>query len=183
MAEVTSVQQAYAIIAKTKNVEDLVLYDEVDLGSALQYTAFPRNPSSAGNKTNYQGNPFPYNWFLIKSLSGTLDLSLITDAIRLVLLNCAVILQKNKTEVWRGPLWNILGPTGYAAVLDTTVKPYYNYTGLVELEKPISMGPNDQLNFQLYFDSTTGISTAQLQLQLHGVGAVGIDGITPDLYQ
>lgn len=153
--------------------QSVEFYDTVALSAALNYKAFNRNPA-AGNLANYQGVPFPYKTVKLWQFRAYLDLTLITDAIRKVLMAASVTIFKNSIELYRGSLYRALGLTGYAAPLDTTIKPYMNYQGAIKLDRPIDFGPNDALSINIAFDATTGVSSAVMVWAAIGQTTQGI---------
>jgi len=169
-------QKAYAVLQKSDNVNGVVLYDQVSLASGTNFTFFPATPTAQTNIANYRKNPFPYTVTTIGKIFFQTDLSLITDAIKKVLMNANVIIRKNDNEVGRYPLTALLGLTLGATVLDTTLKSFY-YSDPAKVKyliKPVVLNAVDNLNVVVNFDATTGLTSQVLSVYAEALVSTGV---------
>lgn len=169
-------QKAYNVLANSENVFGAELYDQQALTSGLQFSFYPTTPATAGAATNYRKMPFPYKNVLVGKIRFITDLSLITDAIKLVLMNANVIISKNDTEMGRYSLISLMGLVLSNTVLDTTLKPYYysDPKNVPYLIKPIALAVEDRLSVVVNFTATTGLTSNVLSCYANVLASNGV---------
>lgn len=167
------------IIKMSGFVYDIEYYDAAAITSGtLNYRLFPRT-AQTGGLANYRGNPFPFDKVQWLKATAAMDLEILTEAMRLVLLKTSVTIQKGNVTFFEGSLWSILGPSVGGVLLNsTTEKAYYNYTGNARFLKPIVLGPNDELAVNVSFGvDPTALNGKKLVWFFRGLGSIGVTGV------